>query len=59
MSDLSRQDYRRILYEEMGWDDKLEELEKSEKEEGAVSGSSQAASGAGNVSPKRESEQTA
>ena len=44
----TREDYRRWLYDELGWDDKLEELEKSEKEEGAVSGSSQAASGVAN-----------
>ena len=51
MAELSREDYRRILYEEMGWDDKLEELEKSEKE-GAVDGSSELSEGRDHVSPK-------
>jgi hypothetical protein len=35
MSDLSKEDYRRIFYEEMGWDDKLEKLKKSEETVGA------------------------
>jgi hypothetical protein len=58
MSGLSRRRYREILYEEMGWDDKLEELKKSEKE-GAAGNSSELSKGRDHVSPKRESEQTA